>query len=142
MFSALSLQYLITSTSLTVESRSTVGGDIQQSLRQDPGSLEALDEYIPLPLGQFTTIFVHQKRQMSKGGWFPPKSLIHEEMFGGGDEPLRPPQNMADLHVMIIHYVSEVIGGKPICFDHHGVPLHLEERAEGMKSKIEKLKLL
>ncbi len=86
-----SLFLLIAPPSLTVESRSAVGCDIQQSLRQDSVSLEALNEYIPLPFGQFTAVSVHQKRQMSEGGRLPPKSTVHEEMFGGGNEPLRPP---------------------------------------------------
>lgn len=119
--------YILHPTSLTVESRSTVGGDIPQSLCQDSLFLKTLNEYVSLPFGQFAAIFVHQKRQMSKGGWLPSKSAVHEKMFGGGDEPLRPTQHMADPHVMIIYYVSKMIGGKAICFDHHRVPLHLKK---------------
>lgn len=117
--------------SLTVESRSTVGRDVQQSLRQDSVSLEALNEYVPLPFGQFAAVFVHQKWQVSKGGRLPSKRTVHEEMFRGGDEPLRPSQHVADPHVMIIHYVSKVIGGKTICFSHYRVPLHLKEDSRG-----------
>lgn len=91
LFASCSFPPLITPPWLTAESRSTVGRDIQQSLRQDSVSLEALNEYVPLPLGQFAAIFVHQKRQMSEGGRPPSKSTVHEEMFGCGDEPLGPP---------------------------------------------------
>lgn len=62
---------------------------------------------------------------MSKGRRLPPKSTIHKEMFWGGDEPLWPPQNMANPHIMVIHYVSKVIGGKAICFYHYRIPFHL-----------------
>lgn len=120
--------YLIIAPSLTVESRATVGCDVQQSLRQDSVSLEALNEYVPLPLGQFTAVFVHQQRQVSEGGRLPSKSSVHEEMFGGGDEPLRAPQHVADPHEMIIYDVSEVIGWKTICFNYYRVPLHLRKR--------------
>lgn len=72
---------------------------------------------------------------MSKGGGLPSESTVHEKMFGCRDEPLRAAQYMADLHVMIIYYVSKVIGGKSICFYHHRVPFHLQERMQGMKTK-------
>lgn len=117
--------------SLTVESRSTVGGDVQQGLRQDAVPLEALDEYIPLPLGQLSAVFVHQKRQVSEGGRLPSKSTIHEYMFGGGNEPLRASKNMADLHVVIVDDVCKMISGETVCFYHHGVALHLEETTQG-----------
>lgn len=123
--------FFLSISSLTVESRSTVGRDVQQSLRQDSVSLEALNEYVPLPFGQFAAVFVHQKWQVSKGGRLPSKRTVHEEMFRGGDEPLRPSQHVADPHVMIIHYVSKVIGGKTICFSHYRVPLHLKEDSRG-----------
>lgn len=71
---------------------------------------------------------------MSEGGRLPSQSSVHEEMFGGGDEPLRAAQDMTDLHVMIIHDVGKVIGGEPVRFDHHWVPLHLEDRMEDMES--------
>lgn len=117
----------IRSSSLTAESRSTAGCDIQQGLWQDAVSLEALDEYVPLPFGKFAAIFVHQKRQMSKGGRLPSKSTVHQEVFGGGDEPLGPPQHMTNLHIMVIDYVSKVIGGISISFYHHRVTFHLRK---------------
>lgn len=64
--------------SLTVESRSTVGCDIQQSLRQNSVCLEALNEYVPLPFGQFAAVLVHQERQMPEGRRLPSKSTVHE----------------------------------------------------------------
>lgn len=45
--------------SLTAKPRSTVGCDVQQGLRQDSISLEALNEYVSLPFGKFAAIFVH-----------------------------------------------------------------------------------
>lgn len=77
--------------SLTAESRPTVGCNVQQGLWKDSVSLEALDENVPLSFGKFAAIFVHQKREMSKGGRLPSKSTVHQEVFGGGDEPLWPP---------------------------------------------------
>lgn len=74
--------------SLTAESRPTVGCNVQQGLWKDSVSLEALDENVPLSFGKFAAIFVHQKREMSKGGRLPSKSTVHQEVFGGGDEPL------------------------------------------------------
>lgn len=74
--------------SLTAESRPTVGCNVQQGLWKDSVSLEALDENVPLSFGKFAAIFVHQKREMSKGGRLPSKSAVHQEVFGGGDEPL------------------------------------------------------
>lgn len=38
---------------------------------------------------------------------------------------------MTDPHVMIIHYVSEVIGGKTVCFHDYRVPLHLNKEGSG-----------
>lgn len=64
---------------------------------------------------------------MTKGGRPPSQSAIHEDVFGRGDEPLRAPKNMSDLHVMIIYDVCQVIGGETICFHNHGVTFHLEE---------------
>lgn len=74
--------------SLTVESGPAVGGDVQQGLGQDSASLEALDEDVALPLGQFGAVFVRQERQVSEGGRPPAESAVHEEVLGGGDEPL------------------------------------------------------
>lgn len=102
-----------------------MGCDVQQGLGQDSVSLEALNENVPLPLGQFGAIFVHQQRQMCEGGRLPPESTVHEEVFGGGDEPLRPPKHVADSHVVIVDDVSEVIGGETVCFYHYRVTLHL-----------------
>lgn len=62
---------------------------------------------------------------MSEGGRLPSKSTVHEDMFGGGDEPFWPPEHVTDFHIMIIHYVRKVIGGKTICFYHHRVTFHL-----------------
>ena len=45
---------------LTVETRATVGGDVQQGLGQNAGPLEALDEDVPLPLGQLAPVPVQQ----------------------------------------------------------------------------------
>lgn len=37
-----------------------MSGDVQQCVRQDRVLLEAVDENVPLPLGQFITVFVQQ----------------------------------------------------------------------------------
>lgn len=72
---------------------------------------------------------------MSERGRLPSKSPVHEEMFGGGDQPLWTPQDMADLHVMIIYNVGEVIGGETVCFYHHGIPLHLKVTEDVFKNE-------
>lgn len=113
---------------LTAKPRSTVSCDVQQGLRQDSVSLETLNEYVSLPFGKFGAVFVHQKRQMSKGGRLPSKSTVHEEVFGGGDEPLRPPQHVANLHIMVVYDVSKMIGGISISFYHHRVTFHLRRK--------------
>lgn len=71
---------------------------------------------------------------MSEGGRLPSKRTVHEQMFGGGDEPLGATQHMADFHIMIIYYVRKVISGKSICFYYHWVPFHLNIR-HGVKEK-------
>lgn len=59
-----------------------MSGDVQQCVRQDRVLLEAVDENVPLPLGQFITVFVQQQGQMSESGRLPPQSPVHEEVFG------------------------------------------------------------
>lgn len=68
---------------------------------------------------------------MSEGGGLPSEGPVHEEVFGGRDEPLAPSQHVADLHVMIIYDVSEVVGGKTVGLHHHRVPLHLRQGNRG-----------
>lgn len=116
--------------SLTAESRSTVGGDVQQRLRQDSALSEALDEDVPLSLGQLGAVLVGEKRKVSEGGRRPAQSAVQQEVFGGGDEPLGASQDVADLHVMVVHYVGKVVGGKTICFHHDRVTFHLHNRVE------------
>lgn len=119
---------LLTFPSLTAESRSTVGCDVQQCFWQDSVLLKTLDKYVPLPFRQFTAILVHKKRKMSKGGRPPSQGTIHEKMFGCWNKPLWSSQNMADPHIMIIYYVGKVIGRKSICFYHYRVTFHLKNK--------------
>lgn len=112
--------------SLTAESRPTVGGDVQQRLGQDSLLLETLDEDVPLSFGQLGAVLVHEKREMSEGGRLPAQRAVHQEVFGRRNEPLGPSQDVADLHVMVIHNVGQVIGGKSVRFHHDGVTFHLK----------------
>lgn len=112
--------------SLTAESRPTVGGDVQQRLGQDSLLLETLDEDVPLSFGQLGAVLVHEKREMSEGGRLPAQRAVHQEVFGRRNEPLGPSQDVADLHVMVIHNVCQVIGGKSVRFHHDGVTFHLK----------------
>lgn len=122
--------------SLTGKPRSTVGCDIQQSLRENPLPTEVFNEYVPLPLGQLAAVTIHQKRQMSEGGRRPSQRAVHEEMLGGRDEPLGSSQNVADLHVMIVYNVGQVVGGEAICFNHNWIALHLRIRINRLKKCI------
>lgn len=110
---------------LTAEPRSTVGGDVQQRLGQDPLLLEALDEDVPLPFGQLGAVLVDEEREVSEGGRPPAQRAVHQQVFGRGNEPLGSSQHVADLHVVVIHNVGEVIGGKSVCFHHDWVAFHL-----------------
>lgn len=112
--------------SLTAESRPTVGGEVQQRLGQDSLLLETLDEDVPLSFGQLGAVLVHEKREMSEGGRPPAQRAVHQEVFGRRNEPLGPSQDVADLHVMVIHNVGQVIGGKSVRFHHDGVTFHLK----------------
>lgn len=68
--------------SLTAESRSTVGGDVQQRFGQGSLLLETLDEDVPLSFGQLGAVLVHEKREMSEGGRPPAQRAVHQEVFG------------------------------------------------------------
>ena len=40
-------------------------------------------------------------------------------MFGRTADPFLPTDHMADFHVVIIHYIGEMVGGKTIGFANH-----------------------
>lgn len=115
---------------LTAESRSTVGGDVQQRLGQDSALLVTLDEDVALPFGQLGAVLVHEQRKVSEGGRPPAQSAVHQQVFGRWNEPLGPSQDVADLHMVVVHNVGKVVCGESICFHHHGVTFHLHRWEE------------
>lgn len=68
--------------SLTAESRSTVGGDVQQRLGQDSILSEALDEDVSLSFGQLGAVLVREQRKVSEGGRPPAQSGVHQKVLG------------------------------------------------------------
>ena len=107
-----------------------MGCDVQQGLGQDAGPLEALDEDVPLPLGQLAAVPVQQQGQVGEDGRAPAQGAVQQQVLGGGDEPLGAPQHVADAHVVVVHHVGQVVGGEAVRLHDHGVALHLQERGE------------
>lgn len=65
-----------------------------------------LQENVPLPLRQLATIPVEEQGQMSKSRRMPAQGLVQKQVLGSGDQPLRAPQHMADVHVVVIYHTG------------------------------------
>lgn len=50
--------------------------------------------------------------------------MVEQQVLGGGDQPLRATQHMADAHVVVIHHAGQVVCGKAVTLQDDRVPLH------------------
>ena len=112
-----------------------MGGEVQQCLGQDAGLLEALDEDVPLPLGQLAAVPVQEQRQVGEGRRAPAQGAVQQQVLGGGDEPLGAPQHVADAHEVVVHHVGQVVGGEAVRLHDHGVALHLQGGGGGARGR-------
>jgi len=106
-------------------------GEVQQGFGQSAGLPEALDEEVPLPLGQLAAVAVEEQGQVAEGGRPPAQRAVQQQVLGGGDEPLGAAQHVADGHAVVVHHVGQVVGGEAVRLHHHGVALHLAGRGGG-----------
>lgn len=98
--------------------------EIQEGGRQIAILRKLLHKNMPLPLGEFAAIFVQEQWKVPKMRRLPAECPVEEEVFGSGGEPFSSTQNMTDLHQVIIHHVSQVIGWKAIALQNHRITFH------------------
>lgn len=112
------------------------GREVEQSLGHDIGRpVDANANVGHVPLTQLLPLCIYQQTDVCKVGWLPSERIVQLNMFRCGDEPFLPivntfsfmhtsrgakthstPNNMCNLHEMIVDDIGEVIGWETITF--------------------------
>lgn len=67
---------------VTCEPRAAVGDNVQQCLWQEAVPSKALQEDVPLPLGQLPTVLVQQQWEVAKPRGLPAKGFVEKQVLG------------------------------------------------------------
>lgn len=88
---------------------------IGQCLRKDALLVaEARYVRVEVALAQLLPVHINEQRHMAILRWFPVQGMIECDMKRRRGHPLGAPDDMSDVHQLVVDDVGEVVGGKVV----------------------------
>ena len=90
------------------------GQSVDQALWNVASLAIVVYTHVPMALRELLSLLVQKERQVSEGRRVKLKHLVQQDVFWGRGKPLFTPDNVSDLHHVVINHVGEVVSWESI----------------------------